>query len=159
MMMFEQEIGNACIRYGLPVGLVHAIVKVESSGNPWAIRYEPGFQRAYLDGKPWRIYGAVTHDTEVVARATSWGLMQVMGQVARERGFEGIYLSELCNPAAGIEYGCRQLKHFEQRHFDAHGWNGVIAAYNAGSPRKDTHNVWVNLQYVHKVRAMWPESA
>jgi soluble lytic murein transglycosylase-like protein len=155
-MMFDTEIQDAATRYNLPVGLIHSIVQVESSGNPWAIRYEPGFQRLYLDGKPIRIYGPITKETELIARATSWGLMQVMGQVARERGFEGIFLSELCKPVAGIEYGCRQLKFFEQRHMAAHGWNGVIAAYNAGSPRRNGHGAYVNQNYVNKVRARWP---
>lgn len=156
-MMWDTEVQDVCKRLSLPVGLVHAIIRVESSGNPWAIRYEPAFQRAYLDGKAWRVYGAVSHETEVMARATSWGLMQVMGQVARERGFEGAFLSQLCTPAAGLEYGCRQLRHVYQRFYDAHGWNGVVAAYNAGSPRKDARGAWVNAQYVHKVRALWPE--
>jgi soluble lytic murein transglycosylase-like protein len=35
--------------------------------------------------------------------------MQVMGQVAREFGFKETSLSELCDPATGIEFGCRIL--------------------------------------------------
>ena len=35
--------------------------------------------------------------------------MQVMGQVAREFGFEESSLAELCDPATGIEFGCRIL--------------------------------------------------
>lgn len=156
-MMWDTEIQAAATKYHLPVGLVHAIVSVESGGNPWAIRYEPGFQRLYLDGRSWRVFGPVSHETELNARATSWGLMQVMGQVARERGYEGAFLSELCKPEAGLEYGCRQLRHFYDRFYDGHGWNGVIAAYNAGSPRKDGNGRYVNAQYVHKVRNLWPE--
>jgi len=33
----------------------------------------------------------------------------VMGQVAREFGFREASLAELCEPAAGIEFGCRIL--------------------------------------------------
>jgi soluble lytic murein transglycosylase-like protein len=40
----------------------------------------------------------------------SWGLMQVMGQVARENGFTDHYLSGLCDPAAGVDLGCRVLR-------------------------------------------------
>jgi soluble lytic murein transglycosylase-like protein len=36
--------------------------------------------------------------------------MQVMGQVAREAGFAGHFLSELCEPHAGIDIGCKVLK-------------------------------------------------
>jgi len=39
----------------------------------------------------------------------SWGVMQVMGQVAREFGFKEPSLTELCDPATGIEFGCRIL--------------------------------------------------
>jgi soluble lytic murein transglycosylase-like protein len=35
--------------------------------------------------------------------------MQVMGQVAREHEFSGKFLSALCDPATGIEIGCRVL--------------------------------------------------
>ena len=38
----------------------------------------------------------------------SWGLMQVMGQVAREHGFGG-ELSSLCLPLNGLEIGCLVL--------------------------------------------------
>src|SRR5712692_9451618 len=55
--------------------------------------------------------GAVLTRTEAAARALSWGLMQVMGQVAREAGFAGASLAELCDPAAGLEVGCRVLAH------------------------------------------------
>ncbi len=47
--------------------------------------------------------------TEAYTRAMSWGLMQVMGQVAREFGFKESSLAELCEPAAGVEFGCRIL--------------------------------------------------
>jgi hypothetical protein len=35
--------------------------------------------------------------------------MQVMGQVAREHGFGGKFLSALCEPEAGLETGCTVL--------------------------------------------------
>jgi hypothetical protein len=37
-------------------------------------------------------------------------VMQVMGEVARETGFTGKFLSELSNPETGFEIGCRVLK-------------------------------------------------
>jgi soluble lytic murein transglycosylase-like protein len=36
--------------------------------------------------------------------------MQVMGQVARELGFSGRFLSELADPQVGLEYGCRKFQ-------------------------------------------------
>ena len=47
--------------------------------------------------------------TEEIARSISWGLMQVMGQLARERGFAGKFLSALCDPATGLDVGCTVL--------------------------------------------------
>lgn len=86
-------------RHQLYPELVCAIVDQESSWNPWAVRYEAAFRARYVAplGLP---------PTEEIARSMSWGLMQVMGQVAREAGFAGRFLSELCDPATGVDIGC-----------------------------------------------------
>jgi soluble lytic murein transglycosylase-like protein len=85
--------------------VVCAIVEQESSWNPWALRYEPAFYEKYI--APQLARGNIADLTESRARAFSWGLMQVMGQAAREHGFNGASLAALCDPAAGIEIGCR----------------------------------------------------
>ena len=85
--------------------VVCAIVEQESSWNPWALRYEPAFYEKYI--APQIARGNIVDLTESHARAFSWGLMQVMGQAAREHGFNGASLAALCDPAAGIEIGCR----------------------------------------------------
>jgi len=87
--------------------LVCAVCEQESAWNPWALRYEPAFYARYVE--PLWQRAAVRSETEARARAFSWGLMQVMGQVARENGFAGASLAELCDPAAGLEIGCRVL--------------------------------------------------
>ena len=117
--------------------IVCAIVEQESAWNPWALRYEPAFYEKYIatslaarrpDGLPERAKGPDVQDfraksasrlgaltspeipndpTEARARAFSWGLMQVMGQVAREHGFADASLASLCDPAVGLEIGCR----------------------------------------------------
>ena len=86
----------------LDPALVCAVVEQESAWDTHAIRYEPGFRTRYVAplGLP---------PTEEVARSISWGLMQVMGQVAREHGFTGNSLSALCDPAAGLDIGCAVL--------------------------------------------------
>src|SRR5208282_5595831 len=86
----------------LDPALVCAVADQESSWNPYAIRYEPAFRSRYVAplGLP---------PTEEVARSVSWGLMQVMGQVAREHGFSGKFLTALCEPEAGLEIGCAVL--------------------------------------------------
>jgi soluble lytic murein transglycosylase-like protein len=102
--------------------LVCAIIEQESVWDPHAMRYEPAFRTRYVAplGLP---------TTEEVARSISWGLMQVMGQVAREHGFTGKFLSALCEPAIGIELGCTVLAaKFAGANGDAtralESWNG-----------------------------------
>ncbi len=101
--------------------LVCAIVEQESAWNPWAVRYEPAFYDKYVATRLTRrppdshasalgvLIGPEIPDdpTESHARSFSWGLMQVMGQVAREHGFAGASLASLCDPAIGLEIGCR----------------------------------------------------
>jgi len=92
--------------HGLDPALACAVIEQESAWNPWAVRYEPAFLSRYV--APLYTAGKLSA-TEAYTRAMSWGLMQVMGQVAREFGFKGSSLPELCDPATGIEFGCRIL--------------------------------------------------
>ena len=96
----------AAAAHALDPALVCAVAEQESSWTPWSIRYEPGFLARYV--APLFTAGKISA-TETYARAFSWGLLQVMGQVAREHGFSGGSLAELCDPAVGLEYGCRVL--------------------------------------------------
>lgn len=92
----------AATAHELDPALVCAVVEQESAWDAHAIRYEPSFRTRYVAplGLP---------PTEEVARSISWGLMQVMGQVAREHGFGGKFLSALCDPAVGLDIGCAVL--------------------------------------------------
>ena len=90
-------------RHALDPALVCAVIEQESAWDSLAIRYEPGFRALYV--APLRLPAS-----EEIARSISWGLMQVMGQVAREHEFTGRFLSALCDPATGIEIGCRVLR-------------------------------------------------
>ena len=127
--------------------LILAVIEAESGGDPAAIRFEPNW-RWHLDYR--------THSrrcssyTERNQQATSWGLMQVMGTVARERGFDGPFLSALCDPAMGVWYGTAQLARLLKRHETV---EDAVAAYNAGSPRRDADGAYVNQWYVDKVCA------
>ncbi len=89
--------------------LVCAVCEQQSAWNPWAARYEPAFYTRYVE--PLWDAGKLGTRTEATARAFSWGLMQTMGQVAREFGFGGRFLSELCDPNVGLEIGCAVLAH------------------------------------------------
>lgn len=66
---------------GLDPAVVCAVVEQESAWNPWAMRYEPLFFAKYV--APLYTNNKVGA-TEAYARGFSWGLMQVMGQTARD---------------------------------------------------------------------------
>lgn len=83
----------------LDPALICAIIEQESSFDQWAIRYEPAFYTKYVEP----ISGLTS--TEAHGRAFSWGLLQCMGQSARECGFKGP-LPQLCEPETGIRVGC-----------------------------------------------------
>jgi soluble lytic murein transglycosylase-like protein len=87
--------------------LVCAVVEQESGWNPWAMRYEPLFFAKYV--APLYTNSKVSA-SEAYARGFSWGLMQVMGQVARESGFDPLFLSALCDPELGLAVGCKVLR-------------------------------------------------
>jgi soluble lytic murein transglycosylase-like protein len=92
--------------HSLEPALVCAVIEQESAWNPWAVRYETGFLSRYV--APLYTAGKL-NATEAYTRSMSWGLMQVMGQVAREFGFKESSLVELCEPATAVEFGCRVL--------------------------------------------------
>lgn len=146
-MAHDRLIAKYSAQYGIPADLLRAVIQVESGGNPWAIRYEPRYRWLYNDARPVR---GVSADTEREAQKTSWGLMQVMGAVARERGFDKPFLSELCDPSKGMEYGCKHLAAYYRRHGD---WERAVVSYNAGSPRRREDGRWVNQAYLDKIRA------
>lgn len=94
----------------LDIELVAAVILQESSANKYAIRYEPVFLTKYVEKtKTWDLASCGNWETEKTSRATSWGLMQVMGLVARERGFKKKFLSELTDPFENISIGCLHL--------------------------------------------------
>jgi len=136
----------AASRRSLPWELVYAICQVESSLNPSAIRHEPRYRWLVGDNE-------TMSPTERQDQMTSWGLMQVMGAVARELGHTGP-LSDLLDPPTGLFYGCLHLRRFRAK-YDI--WPDVIAAYNAGSPRRVAGQIgpYVNQSYVDKVLAAW----
>jgi soluble lytic murein transglycosylase-like protein len=89
--------------HALDPALVCAVIEQESGWNPWAMRYEPAFFAKFV--APLYTNNQISA-SEAYARGFSWGLMQVMGQVARENGFGAEFLSALCDPRQGITLGC-----------------------------------------------------
>jgi soluble lytic murein transglycosylase-like protein len=87
---------------GCDPAIVCAICEQESDWNPWAIRWEQLFYDRYV--KPQVLARTIRDITEAKARAFSWGLMQVMGQVAREHHYQGP-LAMLCDAETGLKVG------------------------------------------------------
>jgi soluble lytic murein transglycosylase-like protein len=117
--------GKWATKYGLERELVCAVIEQESAWNPFAIRFEPAFEARYI--KP-ALPAAPT--TLELTKAMSFGLCQVMGEVAVELGWRGNFLTELCDPDTGVDYGCRKL----QRCMLANGQDvrESLLAYNGG---------------------------
>lgn len=110
--------------HGLDDSLVCAVCEQESSWNPYAMRFEPAFYIRYVEQLK-------LPTTEAYARSFSWGLMQLMGQTAREFGFANTYLAALTDEATGLEWGCRKLKHcMELKDGDV---TAALLTYNGGS--------------------------
>jgi hypothetical protein len=143
------------------LALVLAIVKQESAGSSWAIRYEPAFHK-WLEGRIkknpalFKTYGpAISRATEVIMRSTSFGMFQIMGQTLREQGFKGQYLTECCDPQICANFGIKFLAKLMDKYNNE---DAAIAAYNAGSPRKTSSGAYVNQPYVNSVKnfkAQW----
>ena len=153
----------------LPIPLLKAIVMTESGGDENALRAEPHYRYLVncVTGKPFRVLTAAeiksetapsdfpyfpaisSRDTEWLGQQMSWGAMQIMGAVAREYGFKGAF-PELAGDE-GIEYACKHLAKLRDRFYVGHGWQGVGAAYNAGSVRFSDGDDFVNQIYVDKL--------
>lgn len=148
----EALIVAKAVAHGLPPEIVRAMVMQEGGGNPWGYRYEPGFFRRYLEGKPLSyVPDGCSQDSERMGRATSYGLLQVMGETARCNGFRG-WLPQLCDPEIGLTIGCLYLARLRDKFFAKGGWTAVVRAYNGGPGNAfDPANT-----YPDKVRARCP---
>lgn len=131
--------------FDLPYDLVGAVCLVESNANTYAMRYEPHWKYTYNTIQFAKDTGC-TVETERISQSTSWGIMQVMGTVAREYEHVG-FLSQLCELKIGLNYGCRHL----QKKIKQFGVVGGISAYNAGIPKKNELGLFANQGYVDKI--------
>lgn len=88
--------------FGLDPALVCGVIQRESDWNPDATRFEPEFKIRYIDRMG-------LQEPEATCRSTSWGLMQLMGENARESGYSGP-IPGLLDPNVGVSWGCRWLE-------------------------------------------------
>ena len=132
--------------------LVGAIIATESAGEQYATRYEPDYRWLYEVPKYAKL-ARTTSMTEKIHQQTSWGYMQIMGALCRELGFDNP-MPLACNAETNIRLGIKHLKNLEKRYID---FPDIVAAYNAGSPRKNEDGVFENQGYVDKVFGYYNE--
>jgi len=158
---------SAAGRHGLDPNLVEAIALVESGGDPDAWNPEPKYPYLWnvRKGMPFRRLTpeetiskfppkdfpclAGDPDQEWWAQQASWGLMQVMGAVARELKFRKPYLTALCsNPDLNLDIGCAHLAGHVR--WAAGDWQRAVRAYNGGRGGADLP---MTVPYIEKVVA------
>ena len=148
---------HTAAQFGLDPLLVAAIVQQESGGNPWMTRYESTTDHYVVNLGMYRDYASklgISQQTEYEAEKHSWGLMQVMGFVARELGYDGL-LTRILIPSIGINLGCLKLQQLFQKYGDV---EKVISSYNQGSPRRTAGGMFFNQKsYVDPVFALYRE--
>ena len=111
ILQYMPTIREVAEELSLNPNIIAAIIITESTGKTCAMRFEPGW-RWFTPTEHMMAYAeklGCSVQTEENGQATSWGLMQVMGTVAREHGFRG-WFSELCQPETGIRYGANHLR-------------------------------------------------
>jgi soluble lytic murein transglycosylase-like protein len=107
VLLYWPLIEEQAASFKIAPDVLAALACHESMGNPYAMRVEPNFKWIpddYAKDRP----GIMSVSTEFWGRKISWGLCQVMGQIARERGFKG-WWPALCEPDLGLHYGAAHL--------------------------------------------------
>jgi hypothetical protein len=164
MFLYNREVEIIATKYQLLPSLVIAVCMIESEGYTWWNNPEPKY-KYFWDvklKKPFREVSkleiadkypppdfydlrglrGIDADQEWWNQQCSWGLMQVMGAVAREAGFQEYCLTQLCNPTYGIEYGCAVLA--RNIKWSKGNLAQAIAAYNAGYGNWQNASVYSN---------------
>lgn len=169
MTGYRDLIEQFAAAHGVDPNLVEAIVIHESSGVPWAWNPEPDY-RYLWDVKHHAPFRPLTYaeraseqppddfpffagdrDQEWWGQQASWGLMQVMGAVAREHGFAAPYLSQLCDPATNLTIGCDVLA--KLIHWSGGNVRVALAAYNGGKGNVNALRPVAYATYVLKLYA------
>jgi len=131
-------------------GLEHiicGIIQKESAFNPYTARYEPHYRWLYKPEKFYKTYSS-SIKTEIVFQKTSWGLMQVMGALARELGYEKPLPFLFVDVEAQLGLGITYFKMLLDRYGNI---EDAVSAYNAGYPAKNEAGMYINQNYVSDV--------
>ena len=156
LVPYRSEIESAARLYSLPPSLIAAVIQEESRFEQFATRHEPGYMRSRSMRRAalaWsRTHALPNTATELADRSRSFGLMQVMGETAREQGFAARYLAEMYLPHNSIDHGAKLLRSLLDRYH--HDTLAAISAYNQGSTRLKA-GALVNARYVYRVCLAW----
>jgi soluble lytic murein transglycosylase-like protein len=126
--------------------LAVAIAQNETDLDTTKCRYEPAWNYLVNVDRFAQKLG-ITSRTEEMLQKFSWGIMQVMGSVLRELGYNGP-LNESGELNLAMYYGCKKLSLLSKKYPQE---NDVISAYNAGTPIKDSDGKYRNQEYVNNV--------
>ena len=130
---------------GLEPALVYAVCRQESALSPLAVRFEPHYRWLW---KPKEVKPRTCSlDTERALQKMSFGLMQVMGAVFREYGYQGWLTEVIVRPDLQLDFGCKHLANKIRKYGPDRG----ILAYNSGSPRKNSAGAYINQYYLDNV--------
>jgi soluble lytic murein transglycosylase-like protein len=157
LLPFRAEIESAAAREALSAALIAAVIQEESRFDPWATRSEPRYIRSRAVRRAAARFAKLhPHGpnvfTEAIDRSRSYGLMQIMGETAREQGFVQPFLAELYLPANAIAHGAMLLAKLLHRY--PNDTLAAISAYNQGTARK-RRGLFLNARYVYRVTIAW----
>jgi soluble lytic murein transglycosylase-like protein len=165
--MTTEEMVPTVSKYELDVRVVAALIEQESGGNQYAYNPEPRYRYLWdvrrngpfreltltetASKFPPKDFGSLIGDPdqEFWAQQASWGLMQIMGAVARGHGCRVPYLTELTDEAVNLEYGCMHLA--QQLKWAKGNVTQALAAYNGGRAGNGKEP-FRNAEYAHKVQ-------
>ena len=157
LIPYRPEIERAAKAHNVPAPLIAAVIQEESRFDQWATRAEPLYYKnrkvrraamRWIRAHP----GGPNQFTELADRSRSYGLMQIMGETAREQGFASPFLAALYIPDNAIAHGATLIKRLLARY--KNDTLSAISAYNQGSAKK-RRGVFANARYVYRVTIAW----
>lgn len=150
MKRFDHDLDRALNQVageeGVDPDLLKAISIVETNGVRWAVRFERNYTYLVTPEVFAKKLG-ISVETEEVLQRISFGPMQLMGGVARERGFAD-HLTKLTDAQLAYTWSVKHLKVLLSRYKTE---VEVIASWNWGSPKRTELGTFANQGYVDKV--------
>ncbi len=149
---FDDQFFYYADKYDIDFSLVKGISMVESSLDPFAIRFEPKYEYIMPLKEIQRLARlcGISVDTETMLQRCSFGLMQIMGANIRSYGFIENLTSLFDDHSLSIQFGCRMISGLFKRYKSI---DDVISAYNAGEPKRKVSTKYINQEYVDNVKA------